>query len=39
MQILQATDNWDDVRAADREVEGEEYVVLWPGNLRGFSVL
>jgi hypothetical protein len=39
MQILKAVDSWDDVRAAYREVEGEEYVVLWPGNLRGFSVL
>lgn len=35
---LGASPRWADLRAAYREASGEDYEILWPPTLRGFSV-
>ena len=37
--ILRMSDAWADVRVAYRNLEGSEYVVLWPINLKEFAVI
>jgi hypothetical protein len=35
---LGSHDAWSDIRLAYRDAEGDAYTVLWPKNLRDFSV-
>ncbi|QND56353.1 ABC transporter [Mesorhizobium huakuii] len=38
-KILESDEMLDNVRAAYRDVESEEYTVVWPTSLRDFKVL
>ena len=37
--ILKDRDNWSDTRVAYRDIERDEYVVLWPKDLKEFKIL
>ncbi|MCB1085471.1 MAG: hypothetical protein KDM63_00375, partial [Verrucomicrobiae bacterium] len=37
-EVLSANDFWVDAKAAYREMESEDYVVLWPAGLKTFSI-
>jgi hypothetical protein len=36
--LLREENLWTDIRVAYREIEKNQYIVLWPQNLKGFSV-
>jgi hypothetical protein len=38
-RILEGSDAWADIRIAYRDLERDEYTVLWPKSLKEFDVL
>lgn len=37
--IIKDCDSWSDIRVAYRDIERDEYVIIWPKNLKQFEIL